>query len=196
MRPRLSTLCLLFFATVSMAQTQYFHVAPGKPTQVRFESKARLERFGGKSDALSGWFALDPAALGTLSGELVLDLADLDTGLKLRNQHMRETVLHTDRHPTARLVLNQCEGAAKLGNTPTKLKTTGELTLHGVTRKIVADVEARMAGSSIAFDARFDVRLADFEIERPKMLMLKVAETVQVQIHGVATPGPAPKRTD
>ena len=48
--------------------------------------------FEAKSSALTGKLAVDPAAKA-LAGELSVDLSTIDTGISLRNQHMRDTYL-------------------------------------------------------------------------------------------------------
>lgn len=156
-------------------------------TTVTFRSKATLETFEGRTNELSGTATLDPADLGTLRAELELDLASLDTGIGLRNRHMRENVLHTGEHPVATLTIDRSEGGLLVAGKPVETRVGGTLELHGVTQPFDEIVRITLRGpDELRFSCDFEVALGDFGIERPKMLMLKVAEVVQLQVEGLA----------
>lgn len=195
---RLPTLLLALLATVALALPaaaveSTWEVATGhEETQVTFRSKATLESFEGTTNELSGRAQLDPTDLSTLRGEFELDLASLDTGIGLRNRHMRENVLHTDDHPVATLTIESSEGGLLVAGKPVEARVGGTLELHGVARPFEEVVRITLRGpDELRFSCAFDVALGDFGIERPKMLMLKVAEIVQLQVEGLARRVPA-----
>ena len=125
--------------------------------------------------------------------EVVVDLASLDTGIDMRNQHMRENHLHTDRYPQAIF-----RGATFVGEHPASLapgktakcKIAGSFSLHGVTRRIEVPIELRLDEKSggLAVKAQFVVYLADYEIPRPKMLFVKLDEKQAVTFEALALP--------
>ena len=49
--------------------------------------------FTATTPSLSGTLTLDPAKPARLTGEISIDLATIDTGINLRNQHLRENYL-------------------------------------------------------------------------------------------------------
>lgn len=196
LRSTLLLVLALAIATPAQSQVQTWHVTSGHDeTEVRFHSKATLESFEGKSRKLSGFITLDPADLGTLEAELVADLASLDTGLGLRNKHMKDNVLHTKEHPTATFRLEACDAAGLERGKTLETAVQGTMTLHGTEQRMEAHLQATwQADGNLAIVATFPVKLSDYGIKRPKMLMMKVAETVNLTVRAVATPGPAPKR--
>jgi len=93
----------LLLPRAGLASPERYVVRGGdEGSTVEFVSKAAMETFKGKTRAVSGTLRLDPAALvDTLTISISVDLASLDTGIALRNRHMRENHLHTDRFPLA-----------------------------------------------------------------------------------------------
>ena len=171
-----------------------FEVTPGSEgTTVVFASKAPMESFEGRTDQILGHIVLDPSALAdSIDVMLEVDLASLDTGLSLRNQHMRENHLETETFPKATF------RGARLGGLPSALSVgetatgtaQGTFDLHGVVRPLEVQVDLTLrADGSLAVQARFQVFLADYEIERPKFLLLKLDEKQQVTADLVARPG-------
>ena len=112
--------------------------------QVVFTSKAPLEKFKGRTDRLGGWLEFDPANLvGTITGELTVDLASFDTGKKKRNKHMRENHFETGQFPTARLLPEAVLSASSADLPPAggvSLSLWATLDLHGVQQPLTCDV--------------------------------------------------------
>lgn len=184
--------CVVLTMSALPASADTYTITPEAPgNEVVFLSKAPMESFEGTTRHLSGSIRLDPRALGdSITVEVSVDLATLDTGIGLRNTHMRENHLHTDRYPEAVF-----RGASLLGDAPAQLEAgvpvtlaiSGSFALHGIVRRIEVPVtliwrpEARVLEATTTFE----VFLEDYEIPRPKMLFMKLNEkqivTVQVR---------------
>ena len=152
------------------------------------------ETFEGKTDRLEGRIDLDPAAIGdSVTVHLECDLASLDTGSKLRNKHMRENHLETSKFPKAifdgAAVLTGAGTKLEVGK-PVKFEAEGTFTVHGVSRRLRCSAEVTWTGSALAFTATFPIVLPDYQIKRPEILFLKLAETQQLRVSATATPGP------
>jgi polyisoprenoid-binding protein YceI len=80
-----------------------FSIEPGKDRNlVVFTSKATLETFQGKTKQVAGNVSFDPANLSdSVTVRVEVDLASLDTGIPMRNKHMRENHLETSKYPKA-----------------------------------------------------------------------------------------------
>ena len=188
-------LSALLIASPRPSGATEFLVHPGKENKVVFVSRASMESFEGKTNRLEGTLQLDPANLGdSITVHLEVDLASLDTGLPLRNKHMRENHLETGKYPKAIF-----EGASARGpvgafppGKPARFDVEGTFTLHGVSRRLRIQVDATYLpsaeGGRIAFQTRFPVVLGDYQISRPQFLFLKLAESQDVRVSGVATP--------
>lgn len=94
-------------------------------------------------------------------GEASFDLRGLDTGISLRNKHMKEKYLQTEKYPFAKLSF------------PDK-----KLTLHGVTKEI--NPELKVIGGKV--EAKFKINLADYKIDIPSFMEITVAKTVDVSV--------------
>lgn len=144
-------------------------------------------------DRASGNIVLDTNDLtAPIDVRVVVDLASLDTGIALRNRHMRENHLHTDRFPEAVFTATRVDNAPPGGlarGSRTECVVAGDFALHGVTKPLAVSVSiVRRPDGALEVDARFEVDLSDFEIPRPKFLLLKLDEVQHVTIHLVALP--------
>lgn len=171
----------------TQAATARWQVKPGDGTRVEFVSKAPLETFTGRTKLVSGACTCDIARLvGDITLEVAVDMASFDTGLSKRNQHMRENHLHTDRFPQAWLrggVLKAMAVSDLPVGGAVSVEFSGELDLHGVRRPVVVPLElSRPTEGTIVVRGEFPVRLADYGIPRPQMLLMKLAEEQRVRV--------------
>jgi polyisoprenoid-binding protein YceI len=91
----------------------------------------------GTFDKVTGTVEEDPADLGKSKVEATIDAASVDTRVAKRDEHLRSTdFLDVARYPT---ITFRSTRAEKLGDGHWKL--FGDLTLHGVTKEVVLDVE-------------------------------------------------------
>ena len=156
-------------------------------SRVRFVSKAAMETFDGTTRAVSGRLDLDPAAPGEgLSISVEVEMAALETGIALRDRHMRENHLHTDRFPRATFA-----GSGVVEGTmdplppgePRRWVIAGVLTIHGVPREAALPLDLTWDGAdTLRVESRFAVALADHGIPRPQFLVLKLGEVQQVEV--------------
>jgi polyisoprenoid-binding protein YceI len=178
------------------AASRTFVITPGAAhNQVSFHSEATVESFDGRTRQVGGQLTVDPEALAQGSSAwFQVDLKSLDTGMSLRNKHMRENHLHTDKHPATRFDLRSLSVpvAALPAGKAVRVNATGEYALHGVTKSRTLPVDltwhpdgaasAKVKGPALHVVCRFDVSLAEHEIPRPEFLFMKVAETMQVTV--------------
>jgi len=187
--------CLLALAlAASAARAERFVVAPGDEQNVKFESKAPVETFGGKTKQVEGAIDLDPAQLGdSLAAEIRVDLRALDTGIALRNRHMCENHLECAKYPTATFTGGRIAKASATALAPGHQVTfdlVGTLDLHGVRKPMTVPVEVMLEEASgarlLRVATRFQVKLRDHGIARPKMLVMKLDEVQRLDIALVA----------
>ena len=187
-------LCALALIAADTAAAERFTVTPGaEGNLVTFESKATMETFHGKTNQIGGYVALDPAAVGdSVHVYLKVDMASLDTGISMRNRHMRENHLETDRYPNAIFrgaAVTEGAGAALAAGSTARFTIAGTMELHGVTQPLQASVEVALetdGARRLRVKAAFPITLADYDIARPKFLLLKLGETQMVTVELVA----------
>ena len=178
------------------AQATEFNIEPGKDKNLLVvTSKATLETFQGKTKQVSGSLSFDPADLGdSVTVRVEVDLASLDTGIPMRNKHMRENHLETKTYPKAVFeggrILEASGHTLNPGET-VHLRLSGRFALHGVTRTIEVPVEAvRVTDGTLQVTTQFDVPLADYKINRPAFLMMKLEPTQHVTVGVTGHPKP------
>jgi polyisoprenoid-binding protein YceI len=188
LKTTLLTLAILLAA--SSLSAEEFYIEAGEENSLTFYSKAPMESFEGTSDQIVGSVSADLANLAAgVRVEVQVDMASMDTGMKLRNKHMRDNHLETDEFPHA---IFRAEHVLKAPGSPllpggsADFILAGTMTLHGVTREIEAPVSVscgEMDGRlSLEVSSKFQITLSDYEIKRPKFLVLKLNETQDVEI--------------
>lgn len=177
---------------------------------VSFTSDAPIELVVGRTTKIKGEIVIDDSLdLKKLPPKVSfeVDLASIDTGIPLRNEHMRDNFLETKQYPKATFVVKQIiPGTAKLADRVTvKLIGKGDFTVHGVT--IQKDIPVQVTyyeesdfthnkfehGDVIRVKSTFEVPLTEYKIKRPEVIMQKLAEKVIVTIDAYANATENPK---
>ena len=144
--------------------------------------------FEAKTTALGGSVSLATARPAAFVGELSADLTTLDSGIGLRNEHMRGNYLEVgkgagfDKAVLSEIQLGDVDALSFSGRT----SFTGTLTLHGISAPVKGQAAIRREGSSIGIEASFLVELAAFGITKPQYLGVGVKGEVQVKVSLVA----------
>jgi polyisoprenoid-binding protein YceI len=113
-----------------------------------------------------------------------VDLRTLDTGISLRNTHLRDNYLEVNKGPgydqatVSEIDLKGLNPDAPQG----KGSFTGALTLHGVKKAVTGPVDVRQAGGGLQIKASFPINLSDYSIAAPRYMGVGVKNTVQVQV--------------
>ena len=164
---------------------------------VRFVSETTLEAFDGRTDAVDGyaWLGEGRSIADLRSGATFpdgtiyfeVDLASIDTGISLRNRHMREDYLETERFPWATFE-GRIAAVSEHPEGGVRITSPGTFAVHGVER--TRTIDCRVTGSAPRLRVRcaFDVTLADHDIEIPQVMFLKLAEEVRVELDFHLTP--------
>jgi polyisoprenoid-binding protein YceI len=167
-------------ATVAAAPT--WRVGPG---DVRVICPMTIGgTFDARTTALSGAVTARGSGSTALDGSLAVDLRTLDTGINLRNEHLRENYLEVakgsgfDTATLSEIDLKGVDPDAPEG----KGSFTGLLRLHGVTKTVTGTIDVRLAGTDVHVKASFPVTLADYSIRKPRYLGVGVKDAVTVEV--------------
>jgi len=125
---------------------------------------------------------------GNLSGELKTDLEQFQTGIKLRDRHMKEKYLETGKDGFKIAVLKLTEAKIPDGFLQNEkgvegLPFKGSLKLHGVEKEIsgVFSAKPNKEGNAIEGEAQFKIKLTDFGVAIPSFSGITVAEDVELK---------------
>ena len=159
------------------------HVNKSKKNLVKFISDAPIEDFEGKTKKIDGYIFIE--SMEKLVGSKMyfeVDLKSLDTGIGLRNRHMRENYLHTDKYPFSHFEGEITEAIPDSENRY-KVVSEGKIFIHGVSKKIKAEAFITTNGNgSYRIQAKFVVALTDFNIEVPEMMFFKIDEKMDLAL--------------
>lgn len=165
-------LLLLFFTQLSATEIKENHLTV-KSGKIIFLSEAPQETIKGIGKQITGDILFKEKKVN-----ITIDLTDWKTNNKLQTSHLHENYLETEKFPKATF-----EGVIQSYDTKTgEVVALGSLDLHGVIKKdfsIKGKVSATDSGYSLVCD--FIVNLKDFSIPVPKLLILKVSETVKLE---------------
>lgn len=121
--------------------------------------------------------------LDTVQGHAVVRVADMRTGIGLRDHHMRNA-MEADSFPVIRFeLLGMTPGAAR-GDT-VEVSCRGRLTLHGQTRDVAAPGSVVVGADSVEITATFPVDMTQYGIRPPTRFFgaVKVQPVVNVTAH-------------
>ncbi len=114
-----------------------------------------------------------------VTGEFHFDLKSLDTGIELRNEHMKDKYLEVGKYPQAVLTLDPIP--VKGGNLGSDMQSdfSGKLNLHGVTQNVKGKFQYTAKDKKA--NASFAIKVSDYKIDVPKYMGVTVSETVDVE---------------
>jgi len=139
-------------------------------------------RIIGKGAAPKGRFGI----LGNkVTGTATFDLVSLDTGIKMRNQHMQEKYLQTGKYRRAALSLNALILPKAVMATSFQLDDVpfvGKLVLHGVQKAVSGLTSLQRDGNTLSIKAQFTIKLSEFGIGVPSFMGITVADETQITV--------------
>ncbi len=154
---------------------------------------------GGSFDAvtpeISGSLLLDDAGGPRVSGQLRVRLDSLDTGMELRNAHLRETYLEVDRGEEFReAVLTAVELGEPFppGARDHETGFAGLLSLHGMERWVEGEARLVRRDGRVRVEAGFPLSLGEFAIPPPRYLGVGVRDEIRITVTFDAAIAPSP----
>lgn len=127
----------LFFTFPALSQAATWQIDPDHSS---FQFKVRhltVSNVKGDFTKVKGVVTMDDKDVANLNVELTIDAASVNTGHAKRDEHLRAAdFFDVAKYPTITFISKKVMKAG-----PDKLKVTGDLTVHGVTKEITVDVD-------------------------------------------------------
>ena len=137
MRKPLATIGVLAVAVTSAAAGEVYFVDKTR-SEAKFEVRYFYKPITGKMRDIHGVMVLDPANPGASTVNFSIMVDSLDTGSAALNQQLRSTyVLNSAKFSKINFQSTSIIQTARMN----VYQVTGELTLHGVTRRVTLPVE-------------------------------------------------------
>ncbi len=147
--------------------------------QIDFFSETPLENIEARNKKVS-------AVVDAASGNIAVSLAIRDFKFEraLMEEHFNENYLESDKYPRSefRGVIDNPQAVNWTRNGIYPVKVSGNLTLHGITQKVVAPMQILIKDGKAGVTGNFPIRLADYKVEIPTLVSAKIAETVDVRL--------------
>lgn len=178
-RIRVPLVLLLGLAVAPAAGGQAFRTESGT---AEFTSSVPLHTFTGRSDRLVGRIDLDE---GTV--DFYVDLETLETGIGKRDRDMRST-LETDRYPFAEFFGRLVTPFDSTVATPQAVRVAGTFGVHGEQRPVEVDGTLAFGRDGVRVEAAWTLNLEDYDIEPPRLLVMKVDEVQRIRIEALLKP--------
>jgi len=180
--PVLATVLFLFpvsgwaktwYANLDTCQGSVSFDAIGRPSMLRIHGEGGAPR------------GLVKVEEGKVTGTITFDLDSLDTGIKLRNRHMREKYLETAKHPKATFAFTKMVLPRGFGNAVKAAEAVpfeGVLTVHGVQQPVKGTASFEVERADVDAEANFETKVSAYQIETPSFAGVTVADSVKVKI--------------
>ena len=166
---------IVLLIKTSTLNAQIFNTANG---QIKFLSKAPLEIIKAESKKLHGVLDFSKKVFA-----FKLNMRTFEGfNSPLQKEHFYENYLEVVEFPDAIFSGKILENLKKGKST---YRAKGNLTIHGVTKEVIIDVDLDIEDHKISFESLFTVSLEDFKIELPMIVHQKIAKEINVNVSGL-----------
>jgi polyisoprenoid-binding protein YceI len=173
-------------------------------SSVTFSIRHLMSKVRGEMKIKEGWIETQGDDPGRARVEVVLDAASINTGIEMRDNHLRSADGHFDvaNYPTVTFKSKRVEG-----NDRSNFKVYGDLTIHGVTKE--AALTASFSGHGkdaygkerVGFSAETKVNRHDFNLTWNQTvetggLVLGDDVKIEIDVEAIAAEVPVEARED
>jgi len=146
--------------------------------------------FDAKTTALSG--SVTPDGAGAVKGSFTVDLIKLETGISLRDRHLRNNYLEVQKGPEFAVAKLENIKIQKLAG---KTSFSGTMTLHGKQHDVTGTADLQQDGKGYKVDATFPLKISAFQIPEPTYLGVGVSDEITIHVVLAASPAAAARAT-
>ena len=150
---------------------------PGQ-THVEFTLSDILHTVHGSFKLKRGTIRYDFAS-GKAAGEIVIDAQSGESRSQARDQRMHKNILESERYPEISFVPDRVSGALP------KADVHGTFRIHGKDHEMTMMVETVPAGKGLEVKTHFVVPYVAWGMKNPSTLILRVGETVMIDVRAI-----------
>jgi len=179
------SIMLLIFTTMVLINTNNsmaveYYVQKGDNNEVKFISKAPVEDFEGVTNSIDGYLKSNKDDFSEGEVYFEVDLRKLNTGIGLRDRHMRENYLHTDKYPYANYT-GKIYKSTKINDNSFEVEANGKFKVHGIEKDTY--IKATITTGAIPnVKTAFYASLPDHNIEVPSLMFQKISDKMKVTV--------------
>ncbi len=174
MKKSLLSLALALLSTAAFAQKWGTRTG-----QIDFFSKTPVEDISAKNKKVS---AVVDAGSGAIA--VSVSIRDFKFERALMEEHFNENYLESEKYPTAdfRGTIENPKSVDWTKDGVYQIKAVGELTMHGVTQKVIAPMQILVKDGKAGVTGNFPITLADYKIKIPTLVGAKIAKQIDVTV--------------
>jgi polyisoprenoid-binding protein YceI len=163
---------LLSIGTLTFAQGKYFT----RSGNVKFFSSTPMENIEGKNNGAICVFDIETGAV-----EMSMLNTSFEFEKALMQEHFNENYMESAKFPKSTFKGTVKNFVMKKGKH--EVEITGDLTIHGVTKKVTVPATLEVVGDAIAGTCIFKVKPEDHGIKIPGMVRDNIAEFMEITIN-------------
>lgn len=174
----------LLFTGMIMSLGAYSQMFTNKNAHVWFYSDASLEKIEAHNKQVS-------AVINSTNGEVAFKviMKSFEFEKALMQEHFNENYVESDKYPNAtfkgKITNIEAVDFKKDGKYNTNIE--GDLTIHGVTKKIKESGNIEIKGETAHVKCTYYINLKDYNIELPSAVFNKVSEKIQINVDALLT---------
>jgi len=178
--------CAVILATPSLVHADTWHIDESNSSAEFSVRHMGISTVRGAFKKVRGTVEYNSSDLSKASVNVTIDAASIDTRVEMRDEHVRgPDFLDVAKYPTITFHSMRVEPEGK-----GKLKVTGDLTMHGVTKTVVLDVDGPSAavkdpqgGSHMGASGTTKINREEFGVSgTPMMVSDEVTITLDVEL--------------
>ena len=172
----------LILWVIGSAQTTgvVLEFVPAKTT-VTFTLGDTLHTVHGAFELKRGRVNYKPS-IGEVSGEVVVDATSGHSGNGMRDKKMHKEILESAKYPDIVFRPDRVEGKVLPEGTST-VQVHGIFSIHGSDHEMTVPVQVEMAPDHWTATAHFVVPYTKWGIKNPSTFILRVSESVEIDVH-------------
>lgn len=169
----LFVLVLALLAVSANAQGRYLT----RTGHIKFYSHAPLEDIEANNNKV---LSIVDLSKGQVAVDLLIKAFEFEK--KLMQEHFNENYMESDKYPksTFKGDFNVPDGLKSMDDGTYEVDVDGELTIHGVKQPLRTKATLKVANGNLTGALSFNVRVKDYKIKIPKVVVRNIAEEVEV----------------
>jgi polyisoprenoid-binding protein YceI len=171
-------------------------------SSVTFTIRHMMSKVRGQMKVKEGIIEVDNNSLTTAKVDVALDASTVDTGVEMRDNHLRSADGHFDvaNYPTITFKSTRVEGTD-----PSSFKVLGDVTIHGKTKEVTLNASFNGEGKDpwgnrrVSFSAETKLNRKDYDLTWNQALEaggFLLGDDVKLEIDLEAVPAPTPAEAE
>ena len=146
--------------------------ALGKPSMLKIH---------GASDKITGSMH---KVSGGYQGKFTVPNDSFETGMGVRDTHLKEKIFESSKYPTSELVIDSLKIPEGKTGVMEQIPFSGTFKFHGVEKKVDGKADLIQSDKSLNFIAKFTVNLTDYQITPPEFMGMTIQNEVKIESKG------------